>query len=565
MSDDLFLITGGGTGAKVAESLVHLCAAGIGPERLHLLLIDSDTANGNLRRTKETIRSYQEMQPWPWGFSTRAPRDGFGDESDSIVSLFRTQVHKYEITEQIKTVHEGGLETAVDKSGMDNVLDLLYDEDEQRATCEDGFRARPNLGCLLMSEHLKERLTEEASGFIDSLENALSVRSRVPLVVTASVFGGTGASLFPVIRGCVEGALQTQQAAANIEWGAVQLLPHYQPREKKESVDPDRFFLDSSSALQYYSTTQNGVAKNGRDGEPLFDGLYVVGSDNPSRNTVQTVLGSGGQANPPYFEEVVAGLSVLDAAIPQDGRPVRVYDPNNLNWESLPYKDTNSLQSRIGLLLHLSAFYLQPSTRSTDNQMEKGLGEMVRDVSGHDLRMYGWYDTVLDAWAERTQEAYANAEEGRKVETLRSSIGDQSINSMSEKAAEFFGRHLLWTETALKGEGLSFVDYKEGSYARLYDAMSDVKTEEIDRGKSGGQLQPQEDNATVRVLRTAAAALTHDHRRTNDKGLLGRVSLFDEKGSIPLRITNQQVRQALRSFNRSSVKAEYTKTRPDTE
>ena len=33
MSDTtpLFLITGGGTGAKVAEALVHLCAAGLGP------------------------------------------------------------------------------------------------------------------------------------------------------------------------------------------------------------------------------------------------------------------------------------------------------------------------------------------------------------------------------------------------------------------------------------------------------------------------------------------------------------------------------------------------------
>lgn len=562
MPDDLFLITGGGTGAKVAESLVHLCAAGMGPERLHLLLIDSDTSNGNLRRTRETIRSYGDMQKWPWSFSTRASRGGFGEEGTDTISLFGTQVEKYEITEQIKTVHQGGLETAVETSEMDDVLDLLYDEDEQRATCEDGFRARPNLGCLLMSEHLNKRLTEEASGFVNDLENALSAGGRIPVVVAASVFGGTGASLFPVIQNCIEGALKNQQAASNIEWGAVQLLPHYQPREKKESVDPDRFFLDSSSALQYYSTTQNGTSGNGSAEGPLFDGLYVIGSDNPGRNTVETVLGSGGQANPPYFEEVIAGLAVLDVSRRQDGRPVRIYDPNTLNWESLPYGDTDSLQHRVALLLHLSAFYLQPSTRSTESQMEKGLGEMTRDVSGQDLQMYGWYDTILDEWADRTQGAYASAEENRKVQTLRSSVGDQSISSMNEKAAEFFGRHLLWTETALKGEGLSFVDYEEGSYARIYDAMSEVEPDEIDHGRDGSRLQPEQDNALARALRTAAAALTYDHRRTNDKGLLSRISLFDEDSGIPLRITKQQVRQALRSFNRSDVETEYTKTRP---
>ena len=44
MTDDLFLITGGGTGAKVAEAFVHLCAAGLGPRRAHLLVIEVEVA-----------------------------------------------------------------------------------------------------------------------------------------------------------------------------------------------------------------------------------------------------------------------------------------------------------------------------------------------------------------------------------------------------------------------------------------------------------------------------------------------------------------------------------------
>ncbi|MFB6271956.1 MAG: hypothetical protein ABEL51_03575, partial [Salinibacter sp.] len=515
MSNELFLITGGGTGAKVAESLVHLCAAGIGPDRAHILLIDSDTANGNLRRTKETIRNYQQLQEWPWSVRSRSEEGGFGKETREVIDLFKTDIRKYEITEEIDTVHQGGLETSVQSEGMQNVMDLLFDEDEQRATCEDGFRARPNLGCLLMSDHLNDQLRKSAGGFLEDMERAISRHNRVPVVVTASVFGGTGASLLPVIRGCVENALSNDEYADRLVWSAVQLLPHYQPREKKESVDPDRFFLDTSSALQYYSMTHDGNGSSEADG--LFEAMYMVGSDDPGRNTVKTVLGSGEQANPPYFEEVIAAFFALDAAgREEDGAdPVRVYVPNQLEWGTLPYRHETALQKRMALLLHLAAFYLHPSPRGDNSQLENGLGAMVRDVAAEDLRMYGWYNSLLDDWAQNGQSGYSNTDGDRKVETLRAGMGRQSINEVDEKVAEFMGRHLLWAETAMKGKGLSFVDYEKGSYARLYDAMSEVTAEEIevsDQG-SGGRLEFDADNALIRLLRASIAALTYDDRR----------------------------------------------------
>ena len=564
MSDELFLITGGGTGAKVAESLVHLCAADVGPESVHILLIDSDTANGNLRRTKETIRNYQQLQKWPWCVRTRSADGGFGMETAQTVDLFGTDIHKYEITEEIDTVHQGGLETSVQSEDMQNVMDLLFDEKEQRATCEDGFRARPNLGCLLMSDHLNEQLRRGEGGFIEAIERSISRQKRVPVVATASVFGGTGASLLPVIRGCVEGALSNDGNTKRLVWSAVQLLPHYQPLEKKESVDPDRFFLDTSSALQYYSMTHDTNGTGNTDG--LFEAMYMVGSDNPGRNSVKTVLGSGEQANPPYFEEVIAAFSVLHAAgrAADTSDPVHVYAPNQLDWEALPYRDETALRKRTALLLHLAAFYLHPSSRGDNSQLDNGLGAMVRDVASEDLQMYGWYDSLIDSWARNGQNGYSNTADERKVETLRASLGEQSIGEVDEEVAEFMGRHLLWAETAMKGDGLSFVDYEQGSYARLYDAMSEVTAEEIevsDEG-SGGRLEFDADNVLIRLLRASTAALTYDDRRTTKSGLLDRISLLDEAGSIPIRITKQQVRKTLRTFNRENIIDAYTRTRP---
>ena len=52
----------GGTGARCLESLLFLCAAGLGPAELHPILVDPDSGNGNLNRTKELIIKYKSIR-----------------------------------------------------------------------------------------------------------------------------------------------------------------------------------------------------------------------------------------------------------------------------------------------------------------------------------------------------------------------------------------------------------------------------------------------------------------------------------------------------------------------
>ena len=257
---DLFLITGGGTGSKVAEAFVHLCAAGLGPERLHILLIDSDTTNGNLNRTIDTIKAYEKMQRWSWEINIRS-RVGLLKEQTKSMEFFKTKINYFELTDQISTVYTGGIRNLSTGPESQQLLDLLYDSSEQLATCEEGFHARPNLGCLLLTQHLQQKLPERAAGFLNEMFKASSqaggTGSRIPVVATASVFGGTGASLLPIIRGCIHSALSSNPAVSvnleQFEWGAVKLLPHYLPNRREGSVDPNRYLLDTASALQFYS------------------------------------------------------------------------------------------------------------------------------------------------------------------------------------------------------------------------------------------------------------------------------------------------------------------------
>ena len=61
-----FFISVGGTGAKVCESLTHLCAAGymgFGVDSwLHCMMVDPDTANGTLNRCLHTLDLYRQCR-----------------------------------------------------------------------------------------------------------------------------------------------------------------------------------------------------------------------------------------------------------------------------------------------------------------------------------------------------------------------------------------------------------------------------------------------------------------------------------------------------------------------
>src|ERR1035441_6670023 len=56
------LICAGGTGVRDLEAAVHLCAAGLGPDELRVLIIDPDSGNGNFTRAKDLVNSYMECR-----------------------------------------------------------------------------------------------------------------------------------------------------------------------------------------------------------------------------------------------------------------------------------------------------------------------------------------------------------------------------------------------------------------------------------------------------------------------------------------------------------------------
>ena len=57
-----FFIGVGGTGSRCLESLVHFCAAGLGPETLNIGIVDQDQSNGNVARARQLVELYSRSR-----------------------------------------------------------------------------------------------------------------------------------------------------------------------------------------------------------------------------------------------------------------------------------------------------------------------------------------------------------------------------------------------------------------------------------------------------------------------------------------------------------------------
>src|SRR5215216_5539849 len=75
----LYYFAVGGTGALTVEPLLLLCAAGIGPRRLAVVLIDADAANPALARAQALLKNYEQV------------REAFGKPEQGFFSTERSQ------------------------------------------------------------------------------------------------------------------------------------------------------------------------------------------------------------------------------------------------------------------------------------------------------------------------------------------------------------------------------------------------------------------------------------------------------------------------------------------
>jgi hypothetical protein len=502
--EDLFVIAAGGTGAKVAEALIHLCAAGVGPDSVNLLLIDGDVTNGNRLRTEHTFNAYNALKDWPWTVSVGVEKP---------VQLFKSKVNASFLSERFDQVDPKGLAPQVVADlELNKALRVILTNEEMTRDLGIGFAGCPNLGCLVMDEYLRRHFRKHpgALDFVNALKKSAGIAGSMPRVaVVGSIFGGTGASLLPVVRRIVEDLFRGGGAPGEnlnplitrLRWSRIMQLPYFQPKRsidtEKRKVNPSRYLYDTSGALWYYGKTGLGSA-NGGPSEPT----YLIGSEAPEKRELPLVEGGSAQTNPAFYHELLSALAILDfyqnPEVVAD-RPIRHFSSQReeiCSLSNLPrLRDSNDVSRKLGLLLHLAAFALK-WRKDEAIAYRMGLFQYAQNA-----QKTGWPPSVQRLITLKKHELI---EEG----------------GSAHHAMEYFARVLLWATSTLaenNSSGMSFITHseQESYYSSLHNTMASIGESEIYVPNSDS-ADKSKDNLTAAICRLACAALLFGDSRTKD-------------------------------------------------
>jgi hypothetical protein len=328
-----YIIAIGGTGARVSEAVVHLAAAGLlGTEAVRFLFIDPDESNGNLRRSQETLQIYHACREQVVGDATpnlawlNVPMAALGHWSPFGVTL-----------EGHKTLGDFfNYASYEESSGLKQLFDVLYTEQERKADLDVGFRGRPAIGAAVMSQVNLDRNDQEPwRSLQQQISMDLGVGKAPKIFLCGSIFGGTGASGFPTIGRLIYNLLLKNNLLGKVKLGGLLMLPYFQfATPVNQTADdiyarPEQFLMNTQAALHYYKQQE------------IFDTIFLLGDQEPT-SVGQFSLGKNTQTNDPHFVEFFAALATraffLGLATSKVVLLSRAQD-EQIRWSDLPNQE----------------------------------------------------------------------------------------------------------------------------------------------------------------------------------------------------------------------------------
>ena len=357
----IYLFGIGGTGSRVIKALTFLLASGIEFKQKTIvpIIIDPDEANGDVTKTIDLLRNYEKIRT-KLTFNNDAENHFFETSVESISENYRLK-----IPDSKKKFKE-----FINYSSLDHqnqaLISLLFSEQNLNADMEVGFKGNPNMGSVVLNQfNTSEDFEKFASSFVEGDR----------IFIISSIFGGTGASGFPLLLKNLRSAstsLDNSELLKNSPIGAVSLLPYFGVKKEMQSaIEKSTFISKTKAALQYYEhNVTNGTINR----------MYYLG-DNLVKD-YENKEGSVDQKNDAHFLELVAALSIVDFANTpsedlevENGKAinssVKEFGIQN-NAENISFSDLGA-ETKHQLFSPLTSYffftlYLENEIRNTKNQ-----------------------------------------------------------------------------------------------------------------------------------------------------------------------------------------------------
>jgi len=330
----------GGSGMRAVEPLLHLCALGLGPRQLRLVLIDPDQGNAAVQRATglidlyvRTRRALAEGGAVTGYFATEVVDAVGGDRVWSPIADDEHLPDARFATRVDRTLMRGGSEA------LGNLFDLLYAERVRRMDLGMGFRGVPSIGTVFMN-----RLREQ--GFFAQLLSHAQANAGGVFFAVGSIFGGTGSAAFPVVGRALADGVRGAGGGGDIPGvpahriGGAVLLPYFTLPAPATPDAPDGgprpettlFAQNAAAAMPTYTQGQAG-----------YGALYVLGDALP-REQATNEVGGERQQNRAHYVELFSALAALDfaarggedPAMPAPQFRATAVAGKEIGWESLP-------------------------------------------------------------------------------------------------------------------------------------------------------------------------------------------------------------------------------------
>ena len=364
----------GGSGVRALEPLLHLCAFGLGPRQLRVIIIDPDQSNAAVARSRAIMERYIRIRDLL--SRDAAPEDGYFHTD--VIDVIGKTILWSPIAEDSQS-QDARFSVRIDRELMSGpaqrlgqLYDLLYAERIRDMDLNLGFRGVPSIGTVFMN-----RLREQPF-FEQLLKDSRTDPSSVFFSI-GSVFGGTGAAALPVVgRSLVDGLRnrRDRQDMPGIDpsrVGAALLLPYFTlptpdtPEAPDGGIRPDAglFAQNAAAAMPTYVTEREGG----------YGSYYVLGDDEPSEQQKNEV-GGVRQANHSHYVELFSALAALDFSSrggEQRSEDLPVFratsvSQSNVGWRDLPI-DELSRKRMIGGFVAAHSFLtiFRPDGKSQPN------------------------------------------------------------------------------------------------------------------------------------------------------------------------------------------------------
>lgn len=417
----LYIFAIGGTGARVLKSLTFLLAAGVKCEATQIIpiIIDPDEANGDVSRTIEILRSYQEIKNL-LKFDSSASNRFFKTSIEPVIDSYRITVPN--TNEKFKNFIRFNTLSRENKV----LVSLLYSQKNLNTNLDVGFKGNPNMGSVVLNQF------QNSQGFKD-FAGKFEANDRIFII--SSIFGGTGAAGFPLLLKNLRSPsddLSNHAILKGANIGAISVLPYFGVEDDPEkTVDKKTFLSKTKAALGYYRDRVNQHVNT----------MYYIGDQ--IKRYYENVEGSVGQKNDSHFIELAAALSILDfvGSDPNENNEVKEFgirgDVSKITFNDL-YDQTKSRIYQPLVQYYLTHLFLENGFKnSIKSRFAADLKITSKEMNGEFFKEWRKFNKSFWQWLEEMD----NNERAFSPMTLDESTQDifNTINGIPLKDSNWQG------------------------------------------------------------------------------------------------------------------------------